>query len=183
VGCNVKITGFEMIDIGDNVEIKDNVTISTGRPRPRELEKRCFFDLTDYNAFEKGRIVIGDYSRLSFGALIIGYGGVKIGKKCAVGIGAKVISETNHYKGREVDRMYKPSGSAPQEEQSILRGKIVLEDGATLAANAIAFPGAVIGKDSWVAANSVVRVMGRIPPNKIAKGNSAEVWVDRNPKS
>jgi acetyltransferase-like isoleucine patch superfamily enzyme len=172
-----------MIDIGNHVEIKDDVTIITGKPRRRETEKRSLLELTDYSCFEKGRIVIGDYSRVSFGAVILGYGGVKVGEKCAIGIGAKIISESNHHKGRIPDLMYKPSGSAPQEEQSILRGIVVLEDGATIAANAIAFPGAVIGEDSWVAPNSVVRVMARIPPKGVAKGDPAEIVADRNGKS
>ena len=163
VGCNVKISGFNMIDVGDDVELKDDATILTGPARTREIENRLFLEVSDYSHFSRGRVVIGDYTRISFGALVLGFGGVKIGKKCAVGIGAKVITETTHYAGPKSDFLYKPSGIAPPKEHFFFRGIVTLEDGATIAANAIAFPGSTVGKDSWVLANSVVPLNRKIP--------------------
>ena len=179
IGVNVVISGFEMIDIGDNVEIKDNAIILTAKPKPREIEKRCLIELSDYTSFEKGRVVIGGYSRINYGAMVLGYGGVRIGKECGVGINAKIISESNHYKGDRPRFMYKYPGNAPQEKQSIMQGVVVLERGAALATNAIALPASVIGKDSWVSPNSVVKVKGNIPPSVIVKGDPAEIAVYR----
>jgi acetyltransferase-like isoleucine patch superfamily enzyme len=167
-----------MVVAGDNVKIRENVILHTGRSQGEE--KRDVIGLTPSVPHEKGLVVLGNHARIAFGAVILGYGGVKIGEKCGVGPGAVILSESFHYKGKDVNRIYKYSQGALPEEQCVVQGYVELKDGAGIASNVIVLPGATIGRDSWVAPGSVVRVRGRVEDDVIAKGDPA-VTVFKRP--
>lgn len=171
IETNVRISSPSLIVAGDNVRIRENVILHTGRHQGEE--KREVIELTPATPHEKGLVVFGDHSRIAFGAVILGYGGVKIGEKCGIGPGAVILSESFHYKGKDKDRIYKYSQGALPEEQCVIQGVVEFKDGAGIASNVIVLPGATIGKDSWIAPGSVVRVRGRIEDNVIAKGDPA----------
>ena len=179
IGTNVHISGFSMIEIGDNVKIRENAIIQTSTPKVTSQEQREIIEATSYDNEEKGEIVIGDHSRIAFGAILLGYGGIRIGEKCGIGPGAKIYSETFHHKGSDINVIYKYSEGAPLEEQCVLQGRIELCDGAGVASNVLVLPGATIGRDSWVAPNSVVRLKGTIEENVIAKGDPATTILKR----
>lgn len=175
VCTNVHISGLSMIEIGDNVKIRENAIIHTGKPTDLSKDKREMIEIFPYNNYEKGLISIGNNSRIAFGAIILGYGGVKIGEMCGVGPGAKIYSESFHYKGRNPEIIYKYSTGAPPEEQCNIQGLVEFKDGAGVASNVVVLPGATIGKDSWVGPNSVVRVKAKIPDYTIVKGDPVRV--------
>lgn len=179
IGTNVHISGFSMIEVGDNVKIRENVIIQTGAPKEVSQEKREVIQAIHDESHERGLITIGNHSRIAFGAILLGYGGIRIGEKCGIGPGAKIYSETFHYKGKDINVVYKYCEGAPQEEQCVLQGFIELCDGAGVASNVLVLPGARIGKDSWVSPNSVVRIRGRIEENVIAKGDPASTTLKR----
>ncbi|MCD4727935.1 MAG: acyltransferase [Pirellulales bacterium] len=179
VCTNVHMAGHSMIEIGDNVKIRENAIICTGKPRDPKEDKRDMIEITSYANDEKGLISIGDNSRIAFGAIILGYGGVKIGKNCGVGPGAKIYSESFHYKGRNPQIMYKYSAGAPEEQQCNVQGLVEFKDGAGVASNVVVLPGATIGRDSWVGPNSVVRVKAKIPDYTIVKGDPIRVVFKR----
>lgn len=171
----VHITGMHLIEVGDDVMIRENVIIQTGRQTRQDPahDGRDVREAGTYRGREKGVVCIGDHSRIAHGAFILGYGGVSIGSKCGIGPGAKVLSETFHYKGRDPRKLYKYSEGAPAEEQCIIQGFVEFKDGAGVASDVIVLPGAVIGQDSWVGPRSVVKLMGTIPDFVIAKGDPA----------
>jgi acetyltransferase-like isoleucine patch superfamily enzyme len=171
IGTNVQISNPSLIIAGNNVRIRENVIIHTGRHQGEE--KRDVIQLTPAAPHEKGLVVLGDHSRIAYGAVILGYGGVKIGEKCGIGPGAVLLSESFHYKGKDKNRIYKYSQGALPEEQCVVQGFVELKDGAGVASNVIVLPGATIGKDSWVAPGSIVRVRGRVEDDVIAKGDPA----------
>lgn len=179
VGTNVHISGFSMIEIGDNVKIRENAIIQSGSPKEISEDKREVILTTHYGDHERGKIIIGNNSRIAFGAILLGYGGIKIGDKCGIGPGAKIYSETFHHKGKDLSVVYKYSEGAPHEEQCVLQGLIEFCDGAGVASNVLVLPGATIGKDSWVTPNSVVRIKGRIEDDAIAMGNPASTTLRR----
>jgi acetyltransferase-like isoleucine patch superfamily enzyme len=179
IGTNVHISGFSMIEIGDNVKIRENAIIQTSSPKETSEDKREVILATNYDDHERGKIIIGDHSRIAFGAILLGYGGIKIGDKCGIGPYAKVYSETFHHKGKDLNVVYKYSEGASQEEQCVLQGFIQFCDGAGVASGVLVLPGATIGKDSWVSPNSVVRIKGRIEDNIIAAGNPASITIRR----
>ncbi|MEA3386220.1 MAG: acyltransferase [Thermodesulfobacteriota bacterium] len=176
---NVHINGLSMIEIGNNVKIRENVIIHTGKPSNLTEDKREMIEITSYDKCEKGLISIGNNSRIAFGAIMLGYGGIKIGENCGVGPGAKIYSESFHYKGRNPKIMYKYSEGAPQEQQCNLQGVVKFKDGAGVASNVIVLPGATIGKDSWVGPNSVVGVKAKIPDYTIVRGDPVRVVFKR----
>jgi len=178
IGTNVHITGYSLIEIGDNVRIRENVIINTGTPKI-EHEKRDVINLNTVDNFPKGLLIIGNHADIAFGAIILGYGGVKLGKYCGIGPGAMVLSESFHYRGHDLNRVYKYTTGALPEEQCIMQGFVELKDGAVLASHVIVLPGTVIGKNAWVGPNSVTRVKGFIPDDSVARGDPAVVVRER----
>ncbi len=171
IATNVQITEPSLIVVGDSVRIRENVILHTGRPRSEET--RDVIELTPTSAHEKGLVVLGDHCAIAFGAVILGYGGVKIGAKCGVGPGAVILSESFHYKGKDPRRIYKYSQGALPEEQCVVQGLVEFRDGAGIASKVVVLPGSTIGRDSWVTPGSVVRVRGRVEDDVIAKGDPA----------
>jgi acetyltransferase-like isoleucine patch superfamily enzyme len=168
----VHIGGEQFIEIGDDVMIRENVTLHAGAA-PTSNERREIVELGNYAHRQRGVIMIGNSARIAFGAIVLGYGGVSIGEKCGVGPYSVLLSESFHYKGKVPGRVYKYSQGAEPEEQCVLRGYVEMMDGAGIASNVLVLPGATIEKDSWVAPNSVVRLGGFIESNVIAKGDPA----------
>lgn len=173
VGTNVLISNPGLIEAGDDVKIRENTIIHTGRQKPFSVDGREVIELTPDKKEFKGRVILGDHSRIAFGALILAYGGVKIGEKCGIGPGAVILSESFHHKGRQKDRIYKYSQGAQPEEQCVVQGFVEFKDGAGVASHVIVLPGAIIGRDSWVGPNSVVGIRGRVEEDVIAKGDPA----------
>ncbi len=173
----VHLAGLQYIDVGDNVMLRENVIVHAGVAV--EGDGREVRELPAVHGVEPGIVRIGNHSRIAFGALILGYGGIWIGEKCGVGPNALLLSESYHHKGRDPTIVYKYSQGARAEEQCVLRGGIRLEDGAGIASNVIVLPGARIGRDAWVSPGSVVRLAGRIDDLAIAKGDPADTVFRR----
>jgi acetyltransferase-like isoleucine patch superfamily enzyme len=166
----VHLAGEKFIEIGDDVMIRENVVLRAGIPSE---EKREVVELGSYADRERGVVLIRDRARIAFGAVILGYGGIAIGEKCGIGPYAILLSETFHHQGRDPGRIYKYSQGAALEEQCVLRGYVEMKGGSGVASNVLVLPGATIGKDAWVAPNSVVRLGGFIDDDVIVKGDPA----------
>ncbi|HEV8644108.1 MAG TPA: hypothetical protein VGR01_00890 [Burkholderiales bacterium] len=166
----VHLDGEKFMEIGDDVMIRENVVLRAGIPSE---EKREVVELGSYADRERGVVLIRDRARIAFGAVILGYGGIAIGEKCGIGPYSVLLSETFHHQGRDPGRIYKYSQGAALEEQCVLRGYVEMKDGSGVASNVLVLPGATIGRDAWVAPNSVVRLGGFINDDVIAKGDPA----------
>jgi acetyltransferase-like isoleucine patch superfamily enzyme len=174
VETNVRMGDLAMIEIGDDVRIREDAAIHAGRPN--ENDKREVIEVASYDNCEKGLVSIGSNSAIGHGVIILGYGGVRIGNKCGIGPGAAIYSESFHYKsGKDPDKMCKYTVMSPWYDQCNVHGLVEMKDGAGLASNSIALPGSTIGRDSWVLPNSIVKVKGDIPDYCIARGTPAEV--------
>jgi len=173
----VHIGGPRSIEIGDDVTIRENVILQAGEPAagdPREIVR-----LGRERGGRRGVVVVKDRARIAFGAVVIGYGGVVIGEKCGVGPHAILLSESYHHKGRDPSRIYKYSQGADPQELCVLQGVVEMQDGAGVASNVLVLPGATIGRDAWVAPNSVVRLGGFIEPDVVAGGDPAATVFKR----
>lgn len=173
-----QIRGERWIEAGDDVMIRENVVLHTG-PGPAD-DRRDLVSIGHYEGRERGLVRIGNRSRIAFGAVLLGYGGISIGEKCGIGPGAVILSESFHHKGSDPTRVYKYCDGADPEERCVLQGFVDLKDGAGVASQAIVLPGSTIGRDAWVAPHSVVRVGGVVPDNVIAKGDPAGVVFRRS---
>ena len=108
-----------------------------------------------------GEILIGDNCRLN-GTYVHAKKSIKIGKNCVIAAGANIIDLNGH----ELISSDRTKGEdMPQE--------IIIEDNVWICINSIILKGTVIGRNSVVAANSVVK--GVFPPNSLIQGNPAVV--------
>jgi acetyltransferase-like isoleucine patch superfamily enzyme len=180
IDAGVQLRGLPNIFLGNDVHLRENVIIQTGTPPAPSQEAREVRFVGRHKREHEGRVEIGDHSRIAFSAIILGYGGVKIGEKCGVGPNCVIVSESLHHKGADASRVWKYSAGAPPEEQCVVRGRVLLEDGAGVASNVTLLPGARVGRDAWVGVNSVVSVGGAVPADVVAKGDPA-VPVFRRP--
>jgi acetyltransferase-like isoleucine patch superfamily enzyme len=167
----VHLRGARHIEIGDHVTIRENAILQAGVPDAADA--RELIRIGRYEGRRPGVIILGDRSRIAFGAVLLGYGGIRVGEKCGVGPYAVLLSESYHHKGKVPGRVYKYSQGAQPHELCVLQGFVELEDGAGVASNVLLLPGATVGRDSWVGPNSVVRIGGRVEPDVIAKGDPA----------
>jgi len=113
-GKNVKVYPTAKIVNPENLEIGDDVTIG------------------DYCFINAGkRTVIGNRSQLNVGAVIAGGGETIIGEDVTISYHAIILSGTDTPKGRYMN------DARPPEERAISRGRITIEDGCFIGANAI----------------------------------------------
>jgi acetyltransferase-like isoleucine patch superfamily enzyme len=180
----VHLVGLDRIEIGDNVMIRENAIIRTGAPNRGVDERRSIRVLPGNRDCTPGTVVLSDNSRIAFGALILGQGGVHVGRDCGIGPGAVVLSETFHYQGIDADIAYKYSQGAAAEEQSLIQGAVVLEDGSGIASHVVLLPGTRLRRQAWAAPGSVLRIGGLVAEGVIVKGDPATpVFHRKDPAS
>ncbi|WP_439937227.1 acyltransferase [Nocardia sp. N13] len=108
-------------------------------------------------------IKIGDRSAVGAYNVILGQGGVEIGRDCLIGPHVTIVSENHVISDPHV----------PIREQGEERRRTVIGDDVWIGAGATILAGAVVGSGVVVAAGSVVR--GSIEPNVIVAGTPARV--------
>lgn len=127
------------------------------------LGKRCRLGRdTELSAIEKGRIHLGDDTRLNQGCTIVSYSEVSIGDFTIIGEYVS-IRDANH--GMERD---KPMRYQKHTSQSIRIGRDVW-----IGRGCCILPGVTIGEGSVIGANSVINK--DIPPYSIAAGVPAKI--------
>jgi maltose O-acetyltransferase len=110
---------------------------------------------------EQARMEIGSNVYINYGCSIAALKHVRIGDDCS--IGTYVIIMDNNFHHIEPDRRDERPESSP----------VVLEENVWLGSRVIVLPGVTIGRDSVVAAGSVVT--RDIPPRSLAAGSPARV--------
>lgn len=113
-------------------------------------------------------VVIGHDCTLNDGVVIGGNSAVTIGNYVRIASGVKIMSGALNYE-------------EPMETRRHKVAPIVVEDGVWIAANAVICPGVVVGRDSVVAAGSVV--LKDVPPNVVVFGAPARITqtIERPP--
>jgi len=150
LGRHVTIVRPDRLILGENVIIHDHCVLY------------CAGQAPDYR--QGGRIIIGDHVELAWGCILHGGGAQIILRDFAIiGAGAVLISEVYSY--RERDR--------PARFQTKIMGDVVVEENATVGANAVVLPGVTIGRSAIVGAGAVVT--RDVPPFSIAVGVPARI--------
>ncbi|MCS6816477.1 MAG: acyltransferase [Blastocatellia bacterium] len=150
LGRHVTIIRPDRLILGENVIIHDHCVLY------------CAGHAPEYR--QGGRIVIGNHVELAWGCILHGGGAQIILRDFAiVGAGAVLVSEMYSY--RDLSR--------PARFQPKRMGDIVVEENATIGANAVVLPGVTIGRSAIVGAGAVVT--RDIPPFSIAVGVPARV--------
>ena len=140
----------------DNVHISNNVFIHAG------LVLRL---LGDCKLFVGENTYLGPYSHISGTQ-----GRIIIGKK--VMIADYVYISTAYHRYEDVTKPVKDQGYEP-------KGNVIIDDGCWIGAGSYIMPGAKVGKNSVIGANSVVT--HDIPPNSVATGSPARVIKQYSP--
>jgi acetyltransferase-like isoleucine patch superfamily enzyme len=150
LGRHVTIVRPDRLVLGENVIIHDHCVLY------------CAGSAPDYR--RGGRIVIGNHVELAWGCILHGGGAQIILRDFAIlGAGAVLVSEMYSYR----------DPSRPARLQTKLMGDIVVEENATVGANAVILPGVTIGRSAIVGAGAVVT--RDIPPFSVAVGVPARV--------
>lgn len=134
LGKNVKIFPLVKIVHPEVVEIDDNTQID------------------DFNFINGGEgIKIGKYNHIASFVSIIGGGKLITGDYVGIATGCRIITGTHHFgDGKRICPLI------PEEEQYVIRGKIILEDDVFLGANVVVHPDVVIGEGAIIGSGSVV---------------------------
>lgn len=132
-GEDVRLYQLAKIECPEMIEIDDHVMI---------------FDF----AFLNGRksLKIGKYSCVTWHCVIEGGANIKIGDRCFLGPGAKLLSSTYDFHGLYTSQ-FLPAGT-----YNIRYGDILLEDDVYIGAGTVVMPGVTIGEGALVGANAFV---------------------------
>lgn len=103
----------------------------------------------------EGQIVIKDFVHIAANCLLQGKGEIEIGEYCAIAAGTMVYSSSNYYLDEDGNKIT-GSAMAPKEMQRVIKGKIFMGDSSFVSVHCVILPGVMIGKHSFVGANSVV---------------------------
>jgi len=173
----VHIVNPNWVTIGDRCWIDKDVILLAGPVTPGQ--RRSHVRENPHYAGRPGELKIGRGCHVAPFSLIQAHGGVEIGDYITIASGSKIYSLSHHYRNLEGDDgiVYKFSSRAPASDQYLIAGAVSIADNAALGLNSVVLPGATIGKNSWVGANSLV--MDDIPPDCIASGTPARVTKHR----
>lgn len=162
------------ISIDDSCWIDRGVMILAGADTSNR--KRYLFP-NDKFPLDKGMVHIGKKVHIGPFSIISGIGGVYISDECGFSSGVKIYSFSNHYRSAEdpSNRQFHFGILVEHKRQYMLEGTVFLGENVGVALNAIILPGVSIGKDSFVAINSVVGVvMSSFGENSLIAGNPAK---------
>ena len=142
--------GERWISIGEDTMIAADVTLSAGMVPNQEM-------MTD------PVVIIGDRCLIGRGSAIVGHYRIDIGDDVFTGMNVYITDQNHGYEDPDT-----PIGiQDPQDDP------VVIGDGSWIGSGAVVLPGARIGKNCVVAANSVVR--GTFPSHSVIAGVPAKV--------
>ena len=116
-----------------------------------------------------GDLIIGDYTRIGLGNTIIGP--ATIGHHVNLAQNVTVTGLNHNY--QDADKRI--------DEQGVSTRPVTIEDDVWIGANAVILPGVTLGKNSVVAAGSVVS--RSVPTYSVCAGSPAKVIKQFNPQS
>jgi acetyltransferase-like isoleucine patch superfamily enzyme len=166
----------QFISIDEQSWIDRGVIILAGADksnRPRRLLTNNKFQL------QKGMVYIGKRVHIAPYCVLSGIGGVYISDECGVATGTKIFSFSNHFRSDEFpsNKEFRFALFVDQSRQFMIEGPVFIDLNVGIASNTTILPGVSIGKDSFVAINSVV--MSSFEENSLIGGNPAKRVNDR----
>jgi galactoside O-acetyltransferase len=162
------IMGLNVLDklkyCGKDIKIYDLAKITN--PQWVEVDDNCL--IFDY-VYIDGRksVKIGKYSVIGWHCVVEGGADIRIGDRCFLGPGAKLLSSTYDYNGVYTTQML------PEGSYNIKYGDIIIEDDAYVGAGTVVMPGVTIGEGAMVGANSLVN--RNLKPWGIYHGNPVKL--------
>lgn len=179
IGIGVRFNNPENIFLEDNIWIDDYCILISGVAN--EGERHIHRKSNEFYHFNTGELHINKGVHIAPYVMIQAHGGVSIGRYCTIGSGSKIFTLSHHYKtvGSEpvAGLVCQYSTMAPQQNQSLIIGPVVIEDNAAVLPNCVLLSGATLAKGTWLLIGSVLRES--TPAFKLLSGNPAKVLKDR----
>jgi acetyltransferase-like isoleucine patch superfamily enzyme len=167
IGQGVIIDGAENISIGDNVHIDKYCVIEAGRAKI--TNRRKIKSHNDHRITE-GELIIGNNIHIVDFCMIVAHGGVLISDNCTLSAGTKIYSISNL--AYDPDNRGKRISIMPYDQAFFFVAPVILEQNVWVGLNGIIMPGVCIGRDSFVASNSLV--INSYPENSYIVGQPAK---------
>lgn len=124
----VKIIHPELVEIGEGTQIDDFTFINGGKGTH-----------------------IGKYNHIASFVSVVGGGELITGDFVGIATGSRIITGTHHYgQGQRISPLI------PEEDQCVIRGKIILERDVFIGANVVVHPNVTIGEGAIVGSGSLV---------------------------
>ena len=171
---NVHITGLEYISIDNNTTIDRNAIISAG---PVDISQ--YHSLKRANKkfkLQEGELFIGKNIHIGPNTIIQAHAGLYFGDNGSMSASSKIFSLSNS-----------PTDPADLSNVIYMTNKlknsayysspIHIEENVGVGINSIVLPGVNVGKNSYIAPNSIV--MTRVKENSFVNGNPAQKIKDR----
>lgn len=98
----------------------------------------------------KESLYIGKHTIIAWHCVIEGHSNIRIGNRCFLGPGVKLLSSTYEFNG------YYANEHLPDGAHKTRYGDITMMDDAYIGANSVVLPGVTIGEGTIVGANSLV---------------------------
>ncbi len=179
VGVYLNNPGF--ISIDDNCWIDRGVIILAGPDTSSRSRRKIAND--DF-PLSRGEVHIGKNVHVAPYSILSGIGGLYVSDNCSFSAGVRVYSLSHNYRSDEQpwNREVYFCSRVADEFQFLIEGPVYLAENVGVALNAVLLPGVSIGRDSFIAINSVV-AGGRYEENSLLSGQPAEKTGLRYPSS
>lgn len=168
----VYISNPKHVYVGDYVWIDRGAQLIAGPPgNGLRLTKQ----LTNNPNVPPGILRIGNRCHIAPNVIIQAHGGVSIGSELTIAAGAKIYSLSHHYRDPDKPNDITPYlfvGMVDPALQFLIKGPVVIADGAGVGMNVVMLPGSALGRHAWLTIGSVL--IGSIPTGGIASGNPAQ---------
>ena len=98
----------------------------------------------------KESFVLGNHSIICWHSVIEGHANIRIGNRCFVGPGVKILSSTYDFNG------YFTNEHLPEGTHATIYGDVTIQDDVYIGANSVIMPGITIGEGAVIGANAFV---------------------------
>jgi len=116
----------------------------------------------------RGKITIGDNCEIGPYCILYGAGEIEIGRGCGIAMGSTILSQQG-----DLEKVSEEGHDTSSSRVPIKYDKVVIEEGAWIAAHVIIMPGVTIGKGAVIAPGAIVHK--DVPPFKMALAPPARI--------
>ena len=157
---DVLIVSPQNLVLGKNIIIQKGTILNCGGMR-----------WCDY----RGKITIGDNCEIGPYCILYGAGEIEMGQGCGIAMGVTILSTQG-----DMARLFEEGRDISSSRVPLKYEKVVLEEGAWIAANATILPGVTIGRGANVAQGAII--YKDVPPFKMAVAPPARIMQSAAPE-
>jgi acetyltransferase-like isoleucine patch superfamily enzyme len=164
---DVMIISPQNLALGKNIIIQKGTILNCGGMR-----------WCDY----RGKITIGDNCEIGPYCILYGAGEIEIGRGCGIAMGSTILSQQG-----DLSKVFAEGRDVSSSRVPIKYDKVIIGEGAWIAAHAVIMPGVTVGKGAVIAPGALVHKdvppfkMALAPPARISQSAPRERDTDSDP--